>query len=239
MAIKVSKKDKMVKYVYYKHIHDFCNELADLWTEHAPKMRFSQILVGLYKASDRPRQGIYELEEQEMMDVIRHFFKNPYQKTEEDDRRCEMLKERWEDVRDRFASGSQKDEFDLPALIALLKETWQYLIDTADCFGFDNASLPIVGDMYVLLHSGVEPKSAKPWETEAYYQILEGILQSLERPLGGKHDSFADGYISVVFWAHHTRSFHISEFDSIFHWLSDLYYRKNYIEDYDENGELL
>ncbi len=235
----MSKKDKMVKYVYYKHIHDFCNELADLWTEHAPKMRFSQILVGLNKASDRSRQSTYELEEQEMMDVIRHFFKNPFQKAEEDDRRCEILKDRWEDVRELFVCGSQEDEFDLPALIALLKETWQYLIDTADCFGFDNASLPIVGGMYVLLYSGAELKNAKPWETEAYYRFLEGLLQSLERPLGGKHDSFADGYISVEVGIHHFRTIHINDFDSVFAWLSQLYYQNDYIDNYDENGELL
>ena len=83
--------EKKVRYSRYKHTHDFCNELADLWAEHAPQMRFSQILVGLNKASDRPPQLTYELDDSDTMDIIRHFFKNPYQKSKEDDNRRENL----------------------------------------------------------------------------------------------------------------------------------------------------
>lgn len=88
-------------------------------------MRFSQILVSLNKSSGIPQQSIYELEETEMMDVIRHFFKKPYQKSKEDGNRCENLTERWENVRENFVLDGKSDAFDLKSLTTLLKETWQ------------------------------------------------------------------------------------------------------------------
>ena len=202
-------------------------------------MRFSQILVGLNKASDRPRQLTYELEEAEMMDIIRHFFKNPYQKSKEDDSRCESLIERWESTIEELRYNSESDAFDLPALKSLLKETWQYFIDTTDCFGFDNAALPIVGAMYVLLNRTMYPKNIKMWEYDAYIKILEGILQTLCVPLypiRGRRNFF-DGFIGVEAWAHDYRSPHISEFDAFFDELSKELYERDYIELYDENGE--
>lgn len=224
----------------YKHIHDFCNELAELWAEHAPKMRFSQILVGLNKASDRPRQLTYELEEAEMMDIIRHFFKNPYQKSKEDDSRCENLTERWETAVEELRHNSESDAFDLPVLKPLLKETWQYFMDTVDCFGFDNASLPIVGAMYVLLNRTTYLENVKPWEYDAYITILEGILQSLNAPLQPtvtRKNTFFNGFISVTPWVHHEWPVHISEFDAFFDELSKELYERDYIELYDEDGE--
>lgn len=234
--------EKMVRYSRYKHTHDFCNELADLWVEYAPKMRFSQIIVGLNKASDRPRQLTYELEEAEMMDILRHFFKNPYQKSKEDDSRCENLTERWETAVEELRCNSESDVFDLPALTALLKETWQYFMDTMDCFGFDNAALPIIGAMYVLLNRTMYPKGVKLWKYQAYMIILEGLLQTLNAPLQPiitDKNTFFNGFISVTPDAgvHHERPVHISEFDNVFAELSQELYERDYIELYDENGE--
>lgn len=226
----------------YKHIHDFCNELAELWAERAPKMRFSQIVAGLDKASDRPPQLTYELDEAEMMDIIRHFFKNPYPKSKEDDNRCENLTERWEAAVEELRHNSESDVFDLPALMALLKETWQYFMDTVDCFGFDNAALPIIGAMYVLLNRTMYPKGVKLWEYQAYMIILEGLLQTLNAPLQPiitDKNTFFNGFISVTPDAgvHHEWPVHISEFDNVFAELSQELYERDYMELYDENGE--
>ena len=126
--------------------------------------------------------------------------------------------------------------------MALLKETWQYFMDTMDCFGFDNASLPIVGAMYVLLNRTMYPKGVKLWEYQAYMIILEGLLQTLNAPLQPiitDKNTFFNGFISVTPDAgvHHEWPVHISKLDNVFAELSQELYERDYMEVYDEDGE--
>lgn len=54
-------------------IRRFCDELAALWEEKRPNMRFGQLVVTLNRALDKPRHDIFYLEEEEMLDVLRRF----------------------------------------------------------------------------------------------------------------------------------------------------------------------
>ena len=75
-------------------IRRFCNELATLWEEKQPNMRFGQMVVSLNRALDKPRHDIYYLEEEEMLEVLRRFFSKTYQKAEREDQRGYRLTER-------------------------------------------------------------------------------------------------------------------------------------------------
>lgn len=216
-------------------IKPFCDELAALWESKAAGMRFGQIVVSLNKAYDKPRHDIFQLEEDEMMEVIRRFFSKEYkQKCKKDDREY-RLTESWEEEIEKLDGC---EPFELSTLKPLLLETWQYLIDTVDDFGIDNHAIPIIGNMYVLRNHNEYPKGVLQWEYEAYIRILDGLLSSLEEPLHpkGYDGNFYDGYI-VVEECHGCEHYlNISEFDAYFDKLAKSYYEDGYSDDYDENG---
>lgn len=66
-------------------IRKFCDELAALWEEKRPNMRFGQIVVSLNQALDRARHDLFSLEDEEMLDVLRRFFSKEYQKSLQED----------------------------------------------------------------------------------------------------------------------------------------------------------
>ena len=132
-------------------IRRFCDELAALWEEKRPNMRFGQLVVTLNRALDKPRHDIFYLEEEEMLDVLRRFFSKEYQKAVREDNRGEQLTERWQEAIEDLRYNTESDAFDLPLFKTLLVDTWQYFIDTVDDFGINNADLPLIGAMYVLV----------------------------------------------------------------------------------------
>lgn len=164
-------------------IRRFCNELATLWEEKQPNMRFGQLVVTLNRALDKPRHDIFYLEEEEMLDVLRRFFSKEYQKAVREDNRGEQLTERWQDAIEDLRYNTETAMFDLPLFKTLLVDTWQYFIDTVDDFGINNADLPLIGAMYVLVNRTTYPDGVLQWEYEAYIKILEGLLNALQDPL--------------------------------------------------------
>lgn len=217
-------------------IRRFCDELASLWEEKKPNMRFGQMVVSLNRASDKPRHDIFYLEEEEMLDVLRRFFSKGYQKAVREDNRGEKLTERWRNAMEGLA---ETDMFCLPLFKALLVDTWQYFIDTIDDFGINNADLPMIGAMYTLANRAEYPDGVLQWEYEAYIKILEGLLDALRDPLssGGYHGNFYDGYITVWEYMRCDHALHISEFDPYFDELAKIYYEDTYGDIYDENGK--
>lgn len=220
-------------------IRKFCNELANLWEEKRPNMRFGQMVVTLNQALDKPRHDIFYLEEDEMLDVLRRFFSKEYQKAVREDNRGEELTERWQEAIEDLQYDTESDAFDLPMLKTLLMDTWQYFIDTVDDFGVSNADLPLIGAMYVLVNRSTYPDGVLPWEYEVYTRILEGLLHTLQDPLCpcGYEGNFYDGYITVQPYIHCDDELHISKFDSYFEELAKIYYEDAYSDAYDENGK--
>lgn len=222
-------------------IRRFCNELATLWEEKQPNMRFGQMVVSLNRALDKPRHDIYYLEEEEMLEVLRRFFSKTYQKAEREDQRGYRLTERWQDAteQEELRYTTETDVFDLPLFKALLVDTWQYFIDTVDDFGIKNADLPLIGTMYALLSRTTYPDGILLWEYNAYMKILEGLLNALQDPLSpcGYNGNFYDGYITVQEYTHREHAFHISKFDSYFDTLAKIYYEDIYSDTYDESGK--
>ena len=220
-------------------IRRFCDELAALWEGKKPNMRFGQLVVTLNRALDKPRHDIFYLEEEEMMDVLRRFFSKEYQKAVREDNRGEQLTERWQDAIEDLQDNTESDAFDLPLLKTLLRDTWQYFIDTVDDFGIHNTDLPLIGAMYVLINRTTYPDGILTWEYEAYIKILEGLLDALRNPLFpcGYGGNFYDGYIVVQPYIHCDDAFHISKLDSYFAELAKMYYEDTYSDTYDENGK--
>lgn len=220
-------------------IRKFCDELATLWENKSPNMRFGQIVVSLNQALDKPRHDIFCLEEEEMIEVLQRFFSKEYKKSLLKDNKRELLIERWEEAIEELRYNSEWTIFDLPLFRELLIDTWQYFINTIDDFGVNNRDLPIIGMMYVLVNRSNYPSGILMWEYDAYVRILEGFLLSLQEPLfpGGYKGNFYDGYITVIEYIHREYAFHISQFDSYFKELSEMYYEEYYSDTYDENGK--
>ena len=217
-------------------IRRFCDELASLWEEKKPNMRFGQMVVSLNRASDKPRHDIFYLEEEEMLDVLRRFFSKGYQKAVREDNRGEKLTERWRNAMEGLA---ETDMFCLPLFKALLVDTWQYFIDTIDDFGINNADLPMIGAMYTLANHAEYPDGVLQWEYEAYIKILEGLLLALQAPLSpnGYGGNFYDGYTTVQEYIRCEHALHTSKFDPYFDELAKIYYEDTYGDIYDENGK--
>lgn len=220
-------------------IRRFCNELATLWEEKQPNMRFGQLVVTLNRALDKPRHDIFYLEEEEMLDVLRRFFSKEYQKFVREDNRGDQLTERWQEAIEDLRYNTESDAFDLPLFKTLLVDTWQYFIDTVDDFGINNADLPLIGAMYVLVNRTTYPDGVLQWEYEAYIKILEGLLNALQDPLfpRGYDGDFYDGYITVWEYIRCDHTLHISEFDSYLKELAKMYYEERFSDTYDENGK--
>lgn len=217
-------------------IRKFCDELAALWEEKRPNMRFGQIVVSLNQALDKPRHDLFSLEDEEMLDVLRRFFSKEYQTSLREDNRGDALTERWQNAIEELI---ETDVFDLPLLKTLLVDTWQYFMDTVDDFGINNGDLPMIGDMYVLINRTTYPSGVLQWEYEAYIKILEGLLTALQNPLfpHGYNGNFYDGYITVEEYHGCEHALHISELDSYFAELAKMYYEDTYSDTYDENGK--
>ena len=219
-------------------IQKFCNELATLWEGKKPDLRFGQIVVSLNRALDKPRHDIFYLEEEEMLDVLRRFFSQEYQKAVQEDNRSDELTERWQNAIEELRDNTDTDIFDLSLFKTLLVDTWQYFIDTVDDFGINNADISLIGTMYILANRTTYPDGVLQWEYEAYIKILYGLLHTLRNPLSpcGYDGNFYDGYITVQEYVHCEHTLHISQFDSYLKELSNVYYEDAYSDIYDENG---
>lgn len=118
------------------------------------------------------------------------------------------------------------DVFDFPLFKKLFIDTWQYFIDTVGDSGINNRDLPIIGMMYVLINRTNYPCGILMWEYDAYIKILAGLLLSLLDPgfPCGYKGNFHDGYITVEKYTHCEHTLHISQFDSYFKELAEMYY---------------
>ncbi len=52
-------------------IYEFCNELAEIWTEHVPDWRFGQLMMNVLNSFDKDP---WFMEEDEMIEKFREFF---------------------------------------------------------------------------------------------------------------------------------------------------------------------
>lgn len=151
----------------------------------------------------------------------------------------QQLTERWENDMEELRYNTEMDVFDFPLFKKLLTDTWQYFIDTVGDSGINNRDLPIIGMMYVLINRTNYPFGILMWEYDAYIKVLGGLLLSLQDPVCpcGYNGNFHDGYITVEEYTHREHTLHISQFDSYFKELAEMYYEEYYSESYDENGK--
>ena len=54
-------------------IDEFCNELATLWKNYYPDMRFGQFVLNLYTYISNNARDMFFIEDQQMMQYIKEF----------------------------------------------------------------------------------------------------------------------------------------------------------------------
>ena len=203
-------------------IRKFCDAFAELWEEKAPDMRFGQMIVCLNKAADAPRHDIFNLEENEMIEVIRRYFSKEYKKSMQD--KAELrddLADRWKKMIDQLQHNDKSDEFDLQSFKILFVDTWQYFIDTLDDFGINNADLPIIGCISAFTYRSSFGRCIKNSKFYACMVLAKALLLGLEQPLYGRvNGGFYNGYLFVEKFERVVSEVHISNFESYFNELS-------------------
>lgn len=199
-------------------IRKFCDEFAELWEKKAPDMRFGQMIVSLNKAAETPRHDIFDLEEDEMMEVVRRFFSKEYKKSIQDKSELrDELTDRWKSLMDELQYNDESDEFDPQDFKKLFVDTWQYFIDTLDDFGVSNADLPIIGCISAFTYRSSFLRCIKNSEFYACMALAKALLSGLEQPLYGQyHGNFYNGYLFVEELNRFVSEVHISNFESYF-----------------------
>lgn len=74
MCTKMQKGEKTMRDV--NRIYKFCNELAEIWLTQCPDMRFGQMIcnvIGDWQSKNK--RDIFFIEEDEMMQIFRNYFK--------------------------------------------------------------------------------------------------------------------------------------------------------------------
>ena len=63
----------MIKIRDSNRIDEFCQELATLWKNHYPDMRFGQFVLNLYTYISNNARDMFFVEDQQMMQYIKEF----------------------------------------------------------------------------------------------------------------------------------------------------------------------
>lgn len=203
-------------------IRKFCDEFAKLWEEKAPDMRFGQMIVCLNKAVDMPRHDIFNLEEDEMIEVVRRFFSNEYKKSMQDKSELrDALTDRWKSFMNKLQYNDESDDFNLQGFKKLFIDTWQYFIDTLDDFGINNADLPMICCITEFTYHSSFLQCIKNSEFYVCIALAKALLFGLEQPLYGRFNGdFYNGYLFVEEFNRCVSEVHISNFESYFNALS-------------------
>ena len=204
------------------HIRKFCDAFAELWEEKAPDMRFGQMIVCLNKAADVPRHDIFNLEENEMMEVIRRYFSKEYKKSMQNKSELRYaLIDRWKSFMDEPQNDDEWNKFDLQDFKKLFVDTWQYFIDTLDDFGINNADLPMICCITEFTYRSSFLKCIKNSEIYACIALAKALLLGLEQPLYERvNGGFYNGYLFIEEPDQFVSEVHISNFESYFNELS-------------------
>ncbi len=199
-------------------IRKFCEEFARLWEEKAPDMRFGQMIVCLNKAADMPRHDIFNMEENEMLKVIRRFFSREYRKSMQNKSElCDYLTHKWMHIMDMLKYEKKFDDFILQEFKEVFVDTWQYFIDTLDDFGIGKDDLPMICRIaeFTCL-SGILQCIKNP-QLYACMALANALLVGLEHPLYEQFSgNFYNGYLFVEEPDQFITEVHISNFESYF-----------------------
>lgn len=220
-------------------IKPFCDQLAQLWENRCPDLRFGQIVSLLPAALRRSGRDPFCAEDEEMLEALGRVLSGEGTVcANSEETQLQELTARWESL----IQGAGDGDFQTEEFHSLFLDTWQTLRETVTAWSMPPKAVALVASLGKFTGLSDYPLHTPPWEFDACGKFVEGLLRGLTDPLRPRPDrDFVAGGLSVEPYTHGEVFLAPETFEAAFADLAQEYRREDYDGGYDfyEQEELL
>ena len=160
-------------------IKPFCDQLAQLWENRCPDLRFGQIVSLLPAALRRSGRDPFCAEDEEMLEALGRVLSGEGTVcANSEETQLQELTARWESLIQSAGDGDfQTEEFR-----SLFLDTWQTLRETVTAWSMPPKAVALVASLGKFTGLSDYPLHTPPWEFDACGRFVEGLLRGLTAP---------------------------------------------------------
>lgn len=212
-------------------IKPFCDQLAQLWENRCPDLRFGQIVSLLPAALRRSGRDPFCAEDEEMLEALGRVLSGEGTVcANSEETQLQELTARWESL----IQGAGDGDFQTEEFHSLFLDTWQTLRETVTAWSMPPKAVALVASLGKFTGLSDYPLHTPPWEFDACGKFVEGLLRAVADPLRPRPDrDFYAGGLSVEPYAHGEVFLTPETFEAAFADLAQEYRREDYDGGYD------